>query len=120
MLFLFLFLFADCRPPLIQVLKTMQGIRHVLTERHYARDGAVKLAETDPEVNLSGDGPAYGPLVYLEEEIMEEALLEEELQEPAEPAESPDTQQKAAPESAVDASSAPPSPKPSGQEPPKV
>src|SRR3569833_3290015 len=117
---LFLFLFVDCRPPLIQVLKTMQGIRHVLKERHYAWEDAVKLAETDPEVNLSGDGPAYRPQEYLEEEIMEEALVEEELQDPAEPAVSPDTQQKTTPKTANDTTTTPPSPKPSGQEPPKV
>src|SRR3569833_3295469 len=105
---LFLFLFVDCRPPLIQVLKTMQGIRLVLTERHYAWEDAVKLAETAPEVNLSGDGPAYRPQEKQEEEIMEEALLEEELQKPAEPTKRPDTQQNAAPDAAVDASSAPP------------
>jgi len=37
----------------------MQQIRHVLTERFYAWEDAVKLAKHDPEVDLSGNGPAY-------------------------------------------------------------
>lgn len=46
----------------------MRGIKHVLTERQYAWEDALKLAENDPEVNLSGDGnPVYTPLEYLEE-----------------------------------------------------
>lgn len=45
----------------------MRGIKHVLTERQYAWEDAVKLAETDPEVNLSGEGPAFTPSQYLEE-----------------------------------------------------
>ena len=48
-----------------EVRKTMRGIKHVLTERQYAWEDAVKLARDDPEVNLSGNGPAYTP-VYTE------------------------------------------------------
>jgi len=47
----------------------MQQIRHVLTERFYAWEDAVKLARNDPEVDLSGEGPAYVPSAdtYFEE-----------------------------------------------------
>ncbi len=50
-----------------QVRATMRAIKHVLTERFYVWEDAVKLSETDPEVNLSGDGPAFIPSDYLEE-----------------------------------------------------
>ncbi|KAK0718218.1 mitochondrial 39-S ribosomal protein L47 (MRP-L47)-domain-containing protein, partial [Lasiosphaeria miniovina] len=54
-----------------QVRLTMRGIRHVLTERQYVWEDAVKLAETDLEVNLLGDGAAYTPSEYLESEEAE-------------------------------------------------
>ncbi len=54
----------------------MRGIKHVLTERYYAWEDAVALAEKDPEIDLSGNGPAYTPQEYLEAEAEEEALLE--------------------------------------------
>lgn len=44
-----------------QVRKTQAGIKHVLTERFYAWEDARNLAEQDPEVDLSGRGPAYAP-----------------------------------------------------------
>lgn len=44
----------------------MRAIKHVLTERFYAWEDAVKLAEKDPEVNLTGNGPAFTPSNYLE------------------------------------------------------
>jgi large subunit ribosomal protein L47 len=50
-----------------EVKITMRGIKHVLTERQYAWEDAVKLAENDPEINLSGAGPAFTPSEYLEE-----------------------------------------------------
>ena len=46
----------------------MRAIKHVLTERFYVWEDAVKLAEKDPEVNLSGDGPAFTPIEYLEKD----------------------------------------------------
>jgi large subunit ribosomal protein L47 len=70
----------------------MRAIKHVLTERFYAWEDAVKLAEKDPEVNLSGDGPAFTPSEYYEgEEVageQEQQFLEtvEETAEKAEPA----------------------------------
>lgn len=47
---------------------TMRAIKHTLTERFYVWEDAVKLAEEDPEVDLSGNGNAYTPMEYLEEE----------------------------------------------------
>ncbi|KAI0478817.1 MRP-L47-domain-containing protein [Xylariaceae sp. FL0804] len=47
-----------------EVRKTMKAIRHTLTERFYAWEDARTLAETDPEVDLSGEGTAYTPLGY--------------------------------------------------------
>ncbi|KAM7212323.1 Mitochondrial 39-S ribosomal protein L47 (MRP-L47) domain containing protein [Rhypophila decipiens] len=64
-----------------QVRLTMRGIKHVLTERFYAWEDAVKLAETDPEVDFSGEGAPYTPSQFLEEELAEEELAEEELTE---------------------------------------
>jgi hypothetical protein len=39
----------------------MRNIKYALTERYYAWEEARKLAQEDPEVNLSGNGPAYVP-----------------------------------------------------------
>ena len=58
----------------------MRGIKHVLTERFYAWEDAIKLAESDPEIDLSGKGPAFTPSQYLE---VEGEPAEE--QQPAEP-----------------------------------
>lgn len=33
----------------------------MLTERYYLWEDAYQLAHEDPEINLSGDGPAYTP-----------------------------------------------------------
>lgn len=46
----------------------MRGIKHVLTERFYTWEDAVTLAQTDPEIDLTGEGPAFRPAAYLEEE----------------------------------------------------
>jgi len=46
----------------------MKAIKHTLTERFYAWEDAVELAKDDPEVDLSGEGPAFTPREYLEEE----------------------------------------------------
>ncbi|CAK7566220.1 MAG: 54S ribosomal protein L4 mitochondrial [Sporothrix epigloea] len=50
------------------VRETMARIKHVLTERFYTWEDAVALAQTDPEIDLSGNGPAFRPAAYLEEE----------------------------------------------------
>ena len=39
----------------------MRAIKHALTERYYAWEEASKLARSDPEVNLTGDGPTLIP-----------------------------------------------------------
>lgn len=64
-----------------QVRLTMRAIKHTLTERLYAWEDAVKLAETDPEIDLSGEGTPYTPAEYLEEELYEEKTLEAQEQE---------------------------------------
>lgn len=46
---------------------TMRGIKHVLTERFYAWEDAVKLAEQDPEIDLSNPENPYKPSTFLEE-----------------------------------------------------
>lgn len=71
----------------------MRSIKHVLTERFYAWEDAVKLAETDPEVNLSGDGPAFTPSEYYEgEEVAgeQEQQVLEAVEETVEKAATPD------------------------------
>lgn len=60
------------------VKKTMSNIRSCLIERWYAYEDARRLAEQDPEVDLSGQGPAYSPRAYDEEELLEEDAEERE------------------------------------------
>ncbi|RYO77042.1 hypothetical protein DL766_006876 [Monosporascus sp. MC13-8B] len=60
---------------LAEVRKTMKAIRHALTERYYLWEDARELAESDPEIDLSGNGEAYKPRNYFE---AEEALHAEE------------------------------------------
>ncbi|KAF3941360.1 hypothetical protein ABW19_dt0204721 [Dactylella cylindrospora] len=43
------------------VRDTQRAIKHALTERFYAWQEALKVADSDPEVDLSGKGPAYVP-----------------------------------------------------------
>jgi large subunit ribosomal protein L47 len=69
----------------------MRAIKHTLTERFYTWEDAVKVAETDPEINLSGDGPAFTPIDYLEEgdaAVAEENQAAEVAEETAEKTES--------------------------------
>ncbi|KAF2395713.1 MRP-L47-domain-containing protein [Trichodelitschia bisporula] len=52
------------------IRRTMRAIKHTLTERWYAWEDARQLADSDPEINQSGSGPLYRPIVsndYLEE-----------------------------------------------------
>jgi large subunit ribosomal protein L47 len=39
----------------------MRGIKQVLTERYYSWRDAEEIAKSDPEINLSGDGPLFTP-----------------------------------------------------------
>ncbi|KAM9879310.1 hypothetical protein VDGL01_06602 [Verticillium dahliae] len=63
------------------VQQTMQGIKHVLTERYYLWEDARELAKNDPEVDLSGNGEAYQPSYERGEDHLvaepSEATLEE-------------------------------------------
>lgn len=65
----------------IQVRKTQAAIKHALTERFYAWEDARKLAQQDPEVDLSGEGPAYAPSGSHLEEAVPEAASEEDFKE---------------------------------------
>ncbi len=51
-----------------------------MTERYYAWQDAAAIAKDDPEINLSGMGPAYTPSDF-EDDVpeMEEAELESEV-----------------------------------------
>lgn len=51
----------------------------MLTERFYAWEDARKLAVNDPEVDLSGEGPAFTP----SDELFEDEYVAEEGQEKA-------------------------------------
>ncbi|KAL7627433.1 54S ribosomal protein L4 mitochondrial [Parahypoxylon ruwenzoriense] len=55
-----------------QVRRTMKGIKHTLTERFYLWEDARRLAETDPEIDLSSPKRPYLPSSYMEE-TMEKA-----------------------------------------------
>lgn len=92
------------------VRRTMKSIKHVLTERYYAWEDAVKLAKEDPEVNMSGEGPMYTPSSYYEDELAnpasKEAAVEDSEAAPAdaETTEKPPSQDAAA----ADPSAVPP------------
>lgn len=72
----------------------MGRIKHVLTERFYVWEDAVELARSDPEIDLSGDGPAFQPAAYLEEEPV---ALEDGSEDAAAPAESSAGEQQPVP-----------------------
>ena len=63
----------------LQVRRTQRAIKQVLTERYYSWEDARKIAVNDPEVDLSGEGPAYTPSedVFEDEMIAEEAHIEQ-------------------------------------------
>ena len=68
----------------------------MLTERYYSWDEARKIARDDPEVDLSGEGPAYVMPDMFEEDIAAEA--EEELLEAPE---TPSQKKEARPATAI-------------------
>ncbi|KAK6502124.1 54S ribosomal protein L4 mitochondrial [Arthrobotrys conoides] len=43
------------------VRDTQRAIKHALTERYYAWQEALKVAESDSDIDLSGKGPAFNP-----------------------------------------------------------
>ncbi|KAI9746195.1 MAG: 54S ribosomal protein L4 mitochondrial [Claussenomyces sp. TS43310] len=57
----------------IAVRRTQRAIKQVLTERYYSWDEARKLARSDPEVDLSGEGLAYMPSNFEEGDGLEVA-----------------------------------------------
>ncbi|EFQ27625.1 uncharacterized protein GLRG_02769 [Colletotrichum graminicola M1.001] len=59
------------------VVTTMKAIKHVLTERFYVWEDARRLAEEDPEVDLSGEGEAYTPLSGYEDPTSNKYLTED-------------------------------------------
>jgi len=87
----------------------MRAIKHTLTERYYAWEDALELAESDPEVDLSGEGAAYTPMEYLEEYSVYE-------DESAGEAEDRQTKSASAPTN-VDPSTLPPKDKPAQESP---
>lgn len=60
----------------VTVRLTQRAIKQVLTERFYSWRDAEAIAQNDPEINLSGDGPLYVPSDFVEEDIMEEEQFE--------------------------------------------
>ncbi|KAK1594382.1 mitochondrial 39-S ribosomal protein L47 (MRP-L47)-domain-containing protein [Colletotrichum navitas] len=78
------------------VVTTMKAIKHVLTERFYVWEDARKLAEEDPEVDLSGEGEAYMPLSGYEEDPASNKYLTEDVEAAA--VESPAVEAPAEPE----------------------
>lgn len=71
---------ADERDKAVKL--TMRAIKHTLTERWYNWEDARGLAVEDPEVDMSGEGPAYNPRAF--EDVPDEVLVEEEAQDAAE------------------------------------
>lgn len=57
---------VECEGKKEAVKKTMRGIKHTLTERYYSWEEARVKAESDPEINLRGNGPVYTPGSHLE------------------------------------------------------
>ncbi|KAI1496556.1 mitochondrial 39-S ribosomal protein L47 (MRP-L47)-domain-containing protein [Biscogniauxia marginata] len=64
-----------------EVRKTMQAIKHALTERFYLWEDARKLAETDDEIDLANTKQPYTPRTYIEEDAALEAEAEAEATE---------------------------------------
>ena len=65
--------------------RTQRAIKHALTERFYSWRDAETLAKTDPEIDLSGNGPVYNPKDF--EEAEEDLTSEQDVQPEAKPVE---------------------------------
>lgn len=59
--------------------RTQRAIKQVLTERYYSWRDAEDVAKNDPEINLSGQGPLYQPVDFMEEEPSAEVVAEPEV-----------------------------------------
>ncbi|KAI1476357.1 MRP-L47-domain-containing protein [Daldinia eschscholtzii] len=94
---------------LSEVRKTMKSIKHTLTERFYVWEDARKLAETDPEIDLTNTDRPYTPSSYFDEAIQGAAPVEEQKEEVQQ--EASEQQQEAEKSAAekVDPSTLPPS-----------
>ncbi|KAI2621362.1 mitochondrial 39-S ribosomal protein L47 (MRP-L47)-domain-containing protein [Xylaria nigripes] len=66
-----------------EVRKTMKAIKHALTERWYLWEDARKLAETDPEIDLSNTKRPYTQIEQLPYEDELEESKQGELAQPA-------------------------------------
>ena len=51
--------------------RTQRAIKHTLTERYYSWKDALEVGKSDPELDLSGEGPVYRPRDYTEGELFE-------------------------------------------------
>ncbi|KAK1997165.1 MRP-L47-domain-containing protein [Colletotrichum falcatum] len=60
------------------VVTTMKAIKHVLTERFYVWEDARRLAEQDPEVDLSSEVEPYKPRSGYEEDVPSNKYLAED------------------------------------------
>lgn len=69
-----------------EIKLTMRAIKHTLTERWYAWENARQEAVNDPEVDLSGRGPAFTPVV--------EDVFENEVEEGSDEAAAADVKQE--------------------------
>ncbi|KAF8863279.1 54S ribosomal protein L4, mitochondrial [Acephala macrosclerotiorum] len=63
----------------VTVRRTQRAIKQVLTERYYSWRDAEVVAKNDPEINLSGQGPLYQPVDFMEEEPPAEIAAEPEV-----------------------------------------
>ncbi len=59
--------------------RTQRAIKQVLSERYYSWRDAEVLAKNDPEIDLSGEGPAYNPSNFVEEYVPAEEEASAEL-----------------------------------------
>ncbi len=59
--------------------RTQRAVKQVLTERFYSWRDAEAVAKNDPEINLSGSGPLYQPVDFIEDEPSIEIAAESEV-----------------------------------------
>ncbi|KAE8443813.1 54S ribosomal protein L4 mitochondrial [Mollisiaceae sp. DMI_Dod_QoI] len=70
----------------VTVRRTQRAIKQVLTERFYSWRDAEAVAKNDPEINLSGSGPLYQPVDFIEEEPSTDVTAEPEVKSVQAPA----------------------------------
>jgi large subunit ribosomal protein L47 len=89
------------RANLVKVKWTQRAIKQVLTERFYSWQDAQVLVKDDPEIDLSGDGPVYNPVDFIEEDAVKEGAEFEGKEAPKQQAEVTPEEPKAKPETIV-------------------